>query len=491
MFKFLASLNKRFMYEKSLVDLDPPTVVGALPPIPGGEENLLPKDAWQQPLRIEFPLWSDAAPEAGMYDTVELIWDENEAEPVATKRWEGPLEPDSPPADLWLEVPVAKLDEGIHSVYYQLHPWNSSTPRRSVRIKVTIDKTPPQLAFNNVVLIDPTIVEDGLSEQYLIDNNGIVAVSVPTYLEPAPGDRIVCAWKNEGNGQQREVSRTLTEDDYEEFQFQLEFDEALIRDMGDGPRSISYRVFDRAGNESPESDPVSFLVAVLRAPHYVPYPWIDEAEGNPSQYADLNPLRAINGATAQIPEDAVYYDDDIVSMQFGEPGTAGAIVVPVPWGVKSVTIPAASIAAMFNKDVPMYYGVKLADGTSMDSEKLTVQVGTFTQFPPPQLESPFTTPVSKAAIPAGGLPVHQKKWAFISEACLVTIKVSGLNKSLTVLDKHKVVAAEVSDGVHVKLPRDFMLSLPTDTQFIVQTQVSFDDGEHWQFFTELRPMLKA
>ncbi|WP_434572456.1 RHS repeat domain-containing protein [Pseudomonas sp. Z3-8] len=253
MFKFLASLNKRFMPEKNMVDLEPPTAVGVLPPIPGGEENLLPKDAWQWPLRIEFPLWSDAAPKDGKYDTVELIWDENEAEPVATKRWEGPLEPDSPPADLWLEVPVAKLDEGIHRVYYQLHPWNSSTPRRSVPIKVTIDKTPPQLAFNNVVLIDPTIVEDGLSQQYLIDNNGIVAVSVPTYLEPAPGDRIVCAWKNEDNGQQREVSRTLTKDDYEEFQFQLEFDEALIRDMGDGPRSISYRVFDRAGNESPET----------------------------------------------------------------------------------------------------------------------------------------------------------------------------------------------------------------------------------------------
>ncbi|WP_434656368.1 hypothetical protein J3P96_07640 [Pseudomonas sp. R3-56] len=462
-----------------------PRVEELLEDIPGGQINLLPEASTHADLKVCFELWENSDPRLGE-ESVELFLD---GDPVNSRHWSGaPIEV----SDRWVMLPGTQLrgNDGRHQLHYKVTIALNGESDESAPLTMTLDTSAPELAFINPPIIDPIIVEDGLSEQYLIDNHGIVAVNVPTYPEPAPGDRIVAAWKNEGNGQQREVSRTLTEDDYEETQFQLEFDEALIRDMGDGPRSISYRVFDRAGNESPESDPVSFLVAVLRAPHYVPYPWIAEAEGSPSQCAQLEPRKALNGATAQIPEDAVYYHDDVVSMQFGEPGTTGAVSVPVPWGQKAVKIPAANIAAMFNKDVPMYYGVKLADGTVKDSETLTVQVEAFNQFPPPQLELPFTTPVSKAAIPDGGLPVHQKKWLFISEACLVTVKVSGVGKSLTVLDKHRVVAAEVNNGVKVKLPRDFMLSLPIGNPFIVETRVSFDDGGKWLVFDTLRPMLR-
>lgn len=495
MFKFFVFLKKLFQRNAD-PDLETPTVVGVLPNIPGGEDNLLPKDAWLQPLRIEFELWSDPAPREENVDTVELIWDNDLDNPVDVRQYAGPIDPENPP-QLWLQVPVAELDEGAHRLHYRLHPWNGGNARTSPMVNVTIDKTPVDLAFANTPLIDPIIIDTGLSEEYLLEHNGVVTVTIPTYLEPAPGDRIVAIWTNEDSGQFREVPRTLTRDDYEDVPLQLAFDEQLIRDMGDGERSISYRVFDRAGNESRLSESVSFTVAVLRAPHFVPYPWIVEAEGNPSQYGDLDPMQAQRGATARIPAEAVYYDDDVVHMQFGEPGTAGAVAVPVPWGVKEVPIPAASVAAMFDKSVPVYYQVVLADDTIKESEYLTLRVQSIPshRFPVPQLEAPFTDPVSKASIPSTGLPVHQRKWTFISELCLITVEVSGLGAggpvSRVVLDRHQVEPAQVEDGVHVKLPRDFMLTLNDDAPFTVQTQVSFDDGERWVNFSTLRPTLKA
>lgn len=276
------------------------------------------------------------------------------------------------------------------------------------------------------------------------------------------------------------------------------FDEALIRAMGDGTRTISYSVFDRAGNESALSENVSFVVSVLRAPHFVPIPWIVEAEGEPSEYADLDPRRTVRGATAKIPDEAVYYDDDIVELQFGDPGTVGSIRIPVPWGEKEITIPPANIAAMFDTSVPVYYELTLPDTSTKKSVELTVQISTFprTQFPIPQLESPFTDPVSKAAIPNGGLPVHQRPWAYISDQCLVTITVSGRTTqgqtvSEIVLDQHLVEAAQVSSGVHVKLPKSFMTSLAINQQFTVETKASFDEGQRWTRFDELKPNLLA
>ena len=107
--------------------LPPPDVIGVLPPVPGGEENLLPKDAWLRPLRVEFGWWDDPAHLPGFADVVQLIWDDDEANPVAVKSYDESHYPDPPP-DLWLEVPIARLEEGIHTLYYRLLPWNGSSP---------------------------------------------------------------------------------------------------------------------------------------------------------------------------------------------------------------------------------------------------------------------------------------------------------------------------------------------------------------------------
>lgn len=470
----------------------PWTEPAPLADIPGGERNLLHRSAWSDPdnpLKVMLKPWYDEELSSGT-EQVDVFLGNDESNIIASREWNLPMDPD----DYYVPISADNLPSGTHTLSFIMTNF-VGTPARSFPFTVTVDKTPPTLAFSSELLIDPDIIQNGLSEEYLRDHNGIITVTVPPYQEPAPGDKIVAQWLNENNGQREEVFKDLDRDNYED-PIRLDFDEELIVRMGDGMRVISYHVLDRAGNESAESTAVPFLVSVVRAPHYVPHPWITEADGNPAEYADLTPQNVVAGATAQIPEDAVYYDDDVVHMQFGEPDTTGAIAVPVPWGTKEVRIPPGNIAAMFQKRIPVYYDVVLADTSNKPSRTLTVAIGSYpsTRFRVPQLEAPFTDPVSKRSITDAGVPVHQGAWAFISEMCLVTITVSGKNAqnqtvSQIVLNQHRVQQAEVTAGVRVTLPKAFMLSLVANQKFTVETKVSFDGGERWTTFQHLTPTL--
>jgi len=468
-----------------------PVIEELLENIPGGEINLLPEASTHADLKVWFEIWENSDPCADE-EWVELFLDDDDT-PVDRRTW---IDEEIEESDRFVTLRQSFLrgNDGRHRLQYKVRGYNDERDESDVLV-FTLDTTPPDLAVNSQLLIDPDIIQNGLSEQYLNEHNGVVTVRVPAYLEPAPGDTITAKWLNENNGQFEEVTRSLTRDDYEDPIF-LDFTKALILTMGDGMRSISYHVADRAGNETPESTAVTFQVAVVRAPHYVPHPWIVEAEGSPAEYADLNPQNVVVGATAQIPGDAVYYDDDIVHMQFGEPGTVGAIPIPVPWGTKEVRVPPGNIAAMFSKRVTVYYDVVLADTSNKQSRLLTLAIGSFPshRHPIPQLESPFTDPVSKSRITDTGVPVYQRAWPFISDACLVSVTVSGKsaqaqNVSEIVLNRHRVQPAEVTAGIRVRLPKTFMLSLMANQRFTVETKVSFDEGERWTTFGLLTPTL--
>lgn len=76
--------------------LPAPDVIGVLPAVPGGEENLLPRDAWLRPLRVEFGWWDDPVTLPELADVVQLIWDDDEANPVAEKRYDNSHYPTPP-----------------------------------------------------------------------------------------------------------------------------------------------------------------------------------------------------------------------------------------------------------------------------------------------------------------------------------------------------------------------------------------------------------
>lgn len=488
-----------FMHQIDPTMTPPWTRPAPLPDVPGGETNLLPRNAWADPgnpLRVEFKPWYDTPPSDDGTERVDVFLDDNETNIIGTRTWPLPMDP----ADYFIEIAAGKLPQGEHQISFIMENFQGVSAR-SHPFTVTIDKQAPLLNASSE-LIFPAEVRppNSIDIDYLArpENNDQVIATVPAYTTAAPGDVVIATWKNPANSASQELrSQPLTHLNYND-PVKLTFTGEFIRAMGDGPRVVFYRVEDRASNPSAESTPVDLDVAAIRPPRFAPNPWVLEIEDDPSDWGPLDPLNALNGVTVRIPDKAVYFRDDRVEVQFGEPGTAGEITVPVPWGTKEVKIPPENVAAYFKKSMLVNYIIYPPEGSNKPSDFLEVAVREFppARFSPPQLVSPHSDPVFKSAISDSGLPAHQRTWNFISTRSLITITVSGrdqgnVTRSRTVLNKEPVTLAQMTGGVPATLPKDFMMSLKSDERFKVLTQVSFDDGESWFPFPELTPMLRS
>ncbi|PTT99359.1 hypothetical protein DBR45_28365 [Pseudomonas sp. HMWF031] len=453
--------------------------------IDGGQEGLLPTSIQGERLKMEFDYWANTEPSLQYPESVELFWNGNSVE---IKTWTAPIAED----DYFIEVPAAWLFDGEHHVHYLLTLHTGQTEVSETRV-LTVDIEPAQLNANSKLEFDT----DTVDPDYLNDHNDVVKVEVPLHWPRTPGDVVIATWKNPLDGTSEEYrTEPLTRYNYQ-YPIYLEFDKELILRSGDGKREVSYRVEDRAGNVSAESVPAELLVAVIRAPRFLPNPWVVEVGGEPSDYGSLDPEKTLRGATVRIPQEAVYYDDDRLEVLFGEPGGFGSIKVPVVVGTREVSIPKESIAAYLNSTLPVSYLVHLEDGTTESSRSLTLAIAAFppSRLPGAQLVAPHSDPVYKSRVTSPGLPIFQRTWAYISTQCLITITVTGtgtddLPKSATILNAQPVTSAQVTEGVLATVPLAFVYTLRNDTRFRVQTQVSFNNGQSWFPFTLLSPMLR-
>ncbi|KIQ56690.1 hypothetical protein RL74_24740, partial [Pseudomonas fluorescens] len=301
----MSSSRDQQRFNEPKVDLSPPDIIGVLDPAPGGEENLLRKDAWLLPLRVEFDLWSDAAQEPGMTDTVRLFW---RGAKVDEKFLQGPVQE----ADLWLRVPVTELDEGVHSLYYQVLPWNGSVPRECVPVNVTIDKTPPILAADSELVFPSEVLPPNkLTAHYLELNNDEVRVDLPAYTIPRPWDRITWYWGTTPGTQDQAGVIELDDRNFSD-PVVVTIPGDLIRDRGEGWRYVWYQVQDRAGNLSLRSEPVELDVSATPVPRVLPWPAVEGAVGA-GQQQTLDPLVPLNGVViVQVPPEAVIYPGEKV-----------------------------------------------------------------------------------------------------------------------------------------------------------------------------------
>ncbi|WP_160106996.1 hypothetical protein [Pseudomonas izuensis] len=479
------SRSKRASDQNALRIRPKPFALAMLDDVEGGQEGLLPVSTQGKTLKMEFDPWENTDPSPQDPETVELRWD---GDSVDIKTWTAPIAPD----DYYINVPSSRLTNGRHEVDYLLTLRNGFTEPSAIRV-LTVDTEPPILSADRKLKFDT----DTISFDYLVENNDVVKANVPAYTSAVPGDVVVAKWKNPADGSSAEIStEPLTHLNYLD-PIILKFTGDFIRDRGDGKRQVTYRITDRALNTSAESDPVELLVAAIRPPRYLPNPWVMEIEDSPSGWGELNPEKTLTGATVRIPAEAVYYEDDRVVVQFGEPGAVGSVTVPVDGDTRDVRIPKESIGAYLNKTLQVTYVIHLPDNSTESSGPLTLVIRAFA--PPKlvgaQLASPHTDPAYKSNIPAAGLPIFQRIWPYISTRCLITITVMGTGtdnqpKTQTILDAKPVTEAQIISGVSATVTQAFMLGLKNDARFRVQTQVSFDNGGTWFPFTLLSPMLK-
>ena len=146
---------------ESIIQIDPTmtapwTRPTPLPDKPGGETNLLHRDAWADPanpLRVEFKPWYDTPPSRPGSERVDVFLGNDESHIIATKTWTLPMSP----ADHYIEITADRLPQGEHQISFIMTNW-LGVAARSFPYTVTVDKQAPvlnassQLTFPEAVL---------------------------------------------------------------------------------------------------------------------------------------------------------------------------------------------------------------------------------------------------------------------------------------------------------------------------------------------------
>lgn len=481
------SLDESKIDEPKIVDLAVPRIIGVLPPIAGGEENLLRKDAWLNPLRVEFDRWSDSAGEPGMYDTVQLFFGSGTV-PVHERRLEGPI----PDTEFWLEVPPSKLEEGIHRLFYRVLPWNGSIPRESVPVAVTIDKTPAILAADNQLIFPLEILppDNELTARYLELNNDQVKAVLPVYTTPRPWDSIEWFW-GIGPGDLNPGGIIELDDLNYADPVVVTIGGELIRDRGNGSRFVQYRVQDRAGNQSLYSAYVELVVDATAIPRTLPWPSVEKAVGTGEQQT-LDPLQAITGAIVEVPAEAIIYPGEQVWVQWGVPETLGACLVkqPISSGQRRYQIEMESVAAHIGRTLPVTYVVIDEKEQEHDSTTRRLQIETIpsNRLKAVKCDGLSGGNLSYAAVAPQGARLTLDVWPLMTTDHWVLITMTGVGSSgqdsvFQAVSKRAVTDQELINGIgvnpEVRVPKAILNTLRRNEPLTGKVYVSFDGGETW------------
>ncbi|WP_157969737.1 Ig-like domain-containing protein [Pseudomonas huaxiensis] len=463
-----------------LLELPAPRVAAVLDPIPGGDENLLPRAALIAPLRVDFDKWPTSSPGLGE-ERLDLLWDGRVA---ASKRWTAPI----PDNDLFIMLPKENLaPDGPHQLLYEVVDWAGNS-HRSLPLTITIDTIPPAYPLNPDKLIFPAeVVIGGITNRYLEDNNNRVEATVPeTSYAFKPGDRLKGFWKKSADGKNEVIDVELTPD------LSVFFDGEMIKREGNGDRAITYVLQDRAGNESMLSKS-QILRVNIRPPEPRPLATVLLATpGNPGE-GHINPANTTGGVTARVPAQ----QDDISGATltlhwrgFGDLGSFQTATPSSPDGM-DFKIPASAIPANMGRKVEVYYSVKWPTGEPEISAiyLLTVQKLATINMMLLRCSQAVGSKLSLASVPQGA-NLWMDPWPYkpLADGMRINLWVSGLDHqggaiSLPLMDGKDV--PRDSSPVTALLPRADLLKLQLDKVFAIRAAVSFDDGETYLDFRSL------
>lgn len=335
--------------------------------------GLLPVSALENPVTVTLKVWPAARPGY----TYQLLWDNVRNGPVETI-----LDTHKPGDPLTLQIPVTLLDEGIHTLQYRTLNPASEVANRSFPYTVVIDKTPPGSPELSQIQFPPE-VQNGLTAAELAQLGDRLEAHIAGYTGMAKHDHIQTLWGNTPG-----PTADVNEDDMGLNQVCVTFTKSFLESLGEQEQLVTYRVRDRAGNLSIESNPVPVTLRLQEIPSDLPAPLIDPTLGNLIDHAE-----ALVGVKVDIP----HYDNaaamDQIRLFWGESNPM--LPVSLPPGnedediVLSLRVPFETINALPPGEVNVFYEV------SRQNEVVgTSAISTINVF----LTLPITTPLAALTI---------------------------------------------------------------------------------------------
>ena len=475
--------------------LDAVKVPALLDDIPGGDKNLVPASAVEQPLDVVVPMWPVSDPRPGEPEYLKLFWDDALVADIA---WEAPVLP----KDLQLSVAVDKLLDGPHALRYQVI--NSvGDPSESELLPLLIDLSPPSLGGAQgmlTVVEDPDEIErDGLTERYLRNHDQRLRTEVPSYTKPVAGDTIVYYWDAEPFAETWAGEYEIAFADIGG-PFYIDFDSELILQRGDGDRYVYYAIRDRAGNLSAFSKPLK--VAVSAGVRTFPMPSIPQATGADGQLRlALNDLRL--PLLVEVPDEAVIYPDEALRVEWGEPGDPGYFSATTGYQgrEREFEIPEKYIAAQGATTLKVKFvasGDKRHDYPSPAVELFISQLSK--GLPTVNLVGVASGKLRLSQAPER-VPVTLGTWPLMAEGQLVDIWVTGVLPSgqdsapFQVLKDYEIKPGHLAEGIvvvnDVVVLKSFLATLKLDTPFTLHVQVRFAAQAAPVNFPRLSPTLTS
>lgn len=306
---------------------------------------------------------------------------------------------------------------------------------------------------------------------------------LPEYQSPKVGDVITWYWEEFPDSVNVVDTWTLTEPIGSPLM--LPFSGQMLRDRGNGSRYATYRVRDRAGNESVPSANVRLMVNI-QPPPLRKHPTVKEAQ-NGAGSALLDPLfYGVSGVTVVIPrqdDEDKGFKREVYWNGFGELGSHHALQ-PNPLKPLEFSIPPGAIPANIGagRIVEIVYTVDTLNGSPETSDplKLTVKSIATVNFNPP-IDCPLAargTPIKlqRSSVPNEGTPLVLQPWIYQATTQLINIWLTDSNnRREDILIAHPVVK-----GVNkATLPKPFLEGVVLNSVFAVHVSVSFDGGESY------------
>jgi len=480
-----SKVSAYYVYEP--LSLSKPVIPVMLENIDGGQTNLLRSEAVSSPLRIELGIWS-----AGGGDSVVHLFVDKKEIPEAEKYFG----PDITEDQRFVLLPHEYIQTSKrYTINYMVN--SKRDPVWSEYEEFEVDLIAPVLPDDNAPRFDETTI----TAKYLEEHNNEVKVTIPDYATIWPGDTIYYSLSRDADKINIIGSKHLTRHDIDSKPLSYNIKDTDFISLGDGQQFALYYIMDRAGNKCPVSRLTRLEVSATPKPRTLPCPFIPDASGSGSSQT-LTPQYVGEQIILKIPEDASFRDDDMLSAQWGTPGTPGAEQTVPESGIRSFTIPRSWFPAKIGKTSEIFYQI-------MDEDSLIVAVSEILSLTVPRITprefgainciSPVIHGDSislKEALDTGGVTFAvNRTWPFMAAGQRFTIKVLGLKNdgsSLVtfLLDNYIVTQGDV-DAINVstKLSYSILSLYKPYMPFTVETAISYDGGFSWLNFNKLAVVL--